>query len=706
MLNARTVLRRSLEILWALGLVALFALPEILGGFPGPLSIGPALSGAGHNLAGVVAGVAAVLAAATVLWQAAGAFLYRRLPVLAHPDRTIPLLLHLIGSASVMTAYVLHMVTMADRPAYFQALPWWVPTALGLAFAWNVYTLTRVTRSMSEHDPGYREYLAFKQATRARKRSILSAIKDAGIQRRLTTVFSGLILFVIAVLAAVLLSDFGSTILSAVTDNGQALAERAASVIKSNAGDAIAIDDFFAVEGAKLGSSSFPFHHMSFYSLNPRTGLISVSASTDQAMRGQAAPEGTALPAGNERLSDDASGTMEFRSPVVLGGRTIGFVSVVYDRDVIYAPYYRSRVKTVIIAAVFLYASVFFTYLIGRGIVFPILFLRMGVNSLSMRLESMVKGNSRVSAEALDYEDKVGTRDEIKKLSVEIGNMATVIRGVVPYISASTLKHADRAMPTSERREMAFLFTDIRGFTTLCEGRSPEKVVSLLNRYLEIQTKAIIDSGGDVDKFVGDEIMAMFEGPNKEANACKAALAIRHAMAEEQEKDRAESSAVISVGIGINSGPVVFGSVGARDRKDFTSIGDTVNLAARLEGANKTYGTKCLISEAVYSRVQNSFVSREVDLITVKGKTEPVRIYEVLQETDMAAPKLLAIKADFEKGLAYYRKRSWDRAEACFSACAKKYGDEASAVFMRRIALFRADPPPAAWDGVFKMTVK
>lgn len=706
MLEFRTVLKRSLEGLWAAGFAALYIVPSILGGFPGPLAIGKLLAASGFALAGSIASVLSIAGIAAVLWWFAGLFLAKRLPLIAHPDRSFSLALHLLSSGSVIAVFLLHLVCLADRPAYFLALPWWVPLALALAFAWNVYSLVRLTRSMSQHDSGYREYLAFKKADRARKRSFVSAMKEAGIQRRLTTVFSGLILFVIAVLAVVLLSDFGSTILSAVTDNGQALAERAASVIKSNAGDSIAIDDFFAVEGAKLGSSSFPFHHMSFYSMNPRTGTISVASSTDAAMAGQLAPSGTALPAANERITDDGERTMEFRSPVVLGGKTIGYVSVVYDRDVIYAPYYRSRVKTIVIATVFLYVSVFLTYLIGRGIVFPILFLRMGVNSLSMRLESMVKGNSRISADELDYEDKVGTRDEIKKLSVEIGNMATVIRGVVPYISASTLKHSDRALPISERRDMAFLFTDIRGFTTLCEGRSPENVVGLLNRYLELQTKAIIDNGGDVDKFVGDEIMAMFDGPEKEINACRAGLAIRRAMAEEQEKARADSSALIAVGIGINSGPVVFGSVGARDRKDFTSIGDTVNLAARLEGTNKIYGTKCLVSEAVYSRIAQHFVCREVDLITVKGKTQPVRIYEVLQETHEAAPKLLSMKADFEKGLAYYRKRSWDRAQTAFASCAQKYGDEASSVFLGRIALFRADPPPAGWDGVFKMTVK
>jgi len=111
----------------------------------------------------------------------------------------------------------------------------------------------------------------------------------------------------------------------------------------------------------------------------------------------------------------------------------------------------------------------------------------------------MVKGQERVSADNLLYNDRVVTKDEIKKLSVEIGNMAAVICGVIPYISASTLKHSEKGTPTTERRDLAFLFTDIRGFTTICEGLSPEDVVAMLNHYLDIQTTAIVANGGEVD---------------------------------------------------------------------------------------------------------------------------------------------------------------------------------------------------------------
>ena len=149
---------------------------------------------------------------------------------------------------------------------------------------------------------------------------------------------------------------------------------------------------------------------------------------------------------------------------------------------------------------------------------------------------------------------------------------------------------------------------------------------------------------------------------------------------------------IISIGIGINSGPVVFGSVGAKDRMDFTSIGDTVNLAARLEGTNKEYGTKTLITESVYDKVKDSFLCREIDLVTVKGKTQPVRIYELLQETKSAAEKLERMKKLFEASLALYRKQKWDAAEKGFAALVKDYKDETSEIFLERVAAVQEEP--------------
>jgi hypothetical protein len=183
-------------------------------------------------------------------------------------------------------------------------------------------------------------------------------------------------------------------------------------------------------------------------------------------------------------------------------------------------------------------------------------------------------------------------------------------------------------------------------------------------------------------------------------------MEIRKAMAVEKEKAIAENKHVVSIGIGINSGPVVFGSVGAKDRMDFTSIGDTVNLAARLEGANKAYGTKTLVTEAVYDKVKEAYLCREVDKLTVKGKKLPVSVYEIVQAREIVSAHLVDLATSFEQALALYRAQKWDKAEKLFKQLAEKYNDDASNTFLGRIALFKASSPGASWDGVFNMTVK
>ena len=228
----------------------------------------------------------------------------------------------------------------------------------------------------------------------------------------------------------------------------------------------------------------------------------------------------------------------------------------------------------------------------------------------------------------------------------------------------------------------------------------------MLNRHLDLQAGIIAANGGDIDKFVGDEIMAVFKGPGKEAAACRAGVQILSAMSLEKELADLARTHAISLGIGIHSGPVIFGSVGARDRMDFTSIGDTVNQAARLEGANKTYGTRALISEVVHEKVKSAYLCREIDLLTVKGKRTPVRIFELLREKEKTSDKDHEIKRVFEEGLSLYRQQVWAGAEKCFFFLMEKFKDGASDVFLRRIAAFRLAPPPSDWDGIFNLTVK
>jgi class 3 adenylate cyclase len=640
-----------------------------------------------------------LLIPAVRLYKLACPFMDRLLPGLADPRRTFPIVLSLVSSILALATIFVHVLVHAESGSYFAASSPLLYAVFLTSLAYNAFFLILFITRRSLKDESYREYLEF------RRDSGRSGLRQS-IQRRLLLSFLSLILVIVGVLSFVLMRNFSRTILSSVFDSGKALAERAASVVKANFGDDIAVDDYFAIEARKNAEAVFRFDNLTFCSRDVRGEGFQVAASTERFLVGQRIEEhGFALKESLQRYDPDRR-VFEFLAPVLVRDILVGFVQVNYGRDVIYKPYFRSQVQVLLIAAVFLYATAFLIYLVARNIVFPILFLRMSVNSISETLSAMVRGRLRVSAEALRYKDRVRTQDEIKGLSHEIGNMATVIRGLIPYISVSTLQHAEREKPTTVRKELAFLFSDVRGFTTLCESLSPDQVVSLLNHYLDLQSNVILANGGDIDKFVGDEIMAVFDGPHMELAACKSAMEIRKAMAEQKELSIKAGRKALHIGIGIHAGPVVFGSVGAKERMDFTSIGDAVNLAARLEGANKTYGTKSLISETILAKVEEQFLCREIDVLKVMGKSQPVRIYEVLQEHEKAALKLRVIRQVFEQGLAQYRQQQWDAAEKAFSYLKGKYRDKPSEVFLRRIELFRRNPPPKKWDGVFAMSVK
>jgi class 3 adenylate cyclase len=434
--------------------------------------------------------------------------------------------------------------------------------------------------------------------------------------------------------------------------------------------------------------------------------VFEVVASTDKSLVGKKPRLGPAVVAatGYRFVADED--LYEFFAPVAVAGTPAGYVSVEIAHDVVTEPYFRTVTKVILIAALATYVAVFLFFLFGRSIVYPILSLCVSVSEVSRAISEVIRGQGRGDTRLPQYKDRVRTKDEISILSGEVGAMTRVIRGLIPYISAATLTHSKRDKPKTEKRSLAFLFTDIREFTAFCEGQSPDAVVQMLNHYLDLQADIIIANGGDIDKFVGDEIMAVFKGPAKELAACRAAAQIIAAMSLEKKLADISSSHPISVGVGIHSGPVIFGSVGARDRMDFTSIGDTVNLAARLEGANKSYGTGALLSEVVHEKVKEAYLCREIDLLTVKGKRRPARIFELLQEREKSSDRNHEIKRVFEEGLSLYRQQIWAGAEKCFFFLREKFKDDASDVFLKRIAVFRATPPPANWDGVFTLTAK
>ncbi len=636
----------------------------------------------------------------------AAAFFEHRAPSLADPTRVTPIVLNVLCSGLAVAVLMIQMVAFASGPSWFHALSWLAYAVFFASVAWNAFSLIRFIDAVKQSDPAFQELLAYSRKRRAALRRPLTSLMGKGIQRRLAMTMLPFVLAVIIVPSLVMLRDFSRTALASSIADGKALAERTASVVQTASASPGAVAGYMTLEGRKNRASELPFLAISYVERDARSGLFEVVASTDRSRVGRKPPlrPPAAAATGYRLLADEDA--YEFFSPVSVAGGPSGYVSVEMAHDVVAEQYFRTVVKVVLIAGLSAYAAVFLFSLFGRSIVFPILSLCMSVSEVSNAVSEMVKGRGRGDVRIPKYKDRVRTNDEISMLSGEVGAMTRVIRGLIPYISASTLTHSERDAPRTEKRNLAFLFTDIRGFTTFCEGQSPEAVVRMLNRYLDLQAGIIIANGGDIDKFVGDAVMAVFKGPGKEVAACRAGAQIIAAMSREKELADLSSTRPVAIGIGIHSGPVIFGSVGARDRMDFTSIGDTVNQAARLEGVNKSYGTRALLSEVVYEKAKNVYLCREIDLLTVKGKRTPVRIFELLQEKEKSSDRNHEIKRVFEEGLSLYRRQVWAGAEECFYFLKEKFNDDASAVFLKRIAAFRAAPPAADWDGVFNLTVK
>jgi class 3 adenylate cyclase len=629
-----------------------------------------------------------------------------RIPSIADPRRIAAVVLDALLSALVLATLVIHLLKHASGPSYFRAQPllsWLVFPASVLV---NVGSVVLLLGLLERRDAGFGEESGPRKGAARPDRSLLARLRRPGIQKRLAATFLPFILAVIVVPAVVLLRDFRRTTLASAIASGQALAEQAALAIGGNLRDEAAIDEYFALQARRNAAAAVPFRAMTFTSRNDRTGAYEVTAGTDRARTGTRV-ERTAAPLERAGCRLAAGGQIyEFTAPVTRRYNTVGFVTVEYDRESITGPSFHISALVLLIAAISLYAAVVLLTVVGRNLVHPILSLRAGVNAVSRTLEGMVGGTIPVSASQLQYQARVRTRDEVKQLSDDIRAMTSVIRGVLPYLSGSTLRQADREQPKSRRRNLAFLFTDIRGFSTLCEGETPDEIVKLLNECLGLQVDIIRQNGGDVDKFVGDEVMAMFDGPRKELNACRAGMEIGTAMATQRGLAQLQRREGVRIGIGINAGPVVFGSVGAGERMDLTSIGEAVNLAARLENASKTYRTTgALMSEMVHGKVDGTYLCREIDLLTVKGRRQPVRVFELLRERAKASDRESEIKRVFEEGLEFYRQKKWGPAEQAFGFLREKYRDEPSEVFLGRIALFRLKAPPRKWDGVFDLSL-
>ncbi|MDZ7344471.1 MAG: CHASE2 domain-containing protein, partial [candidate division KSB1 bacterium] len=262
-----------------------------------------------------------------------------------------------------------------------------------------------------------------------------------------------------------------------------------------------------------------------------------------------------------------------------------------------------------------------------------------------------------------------------------------------------------------EKRELTVLFSDVRGFTTYCEKHAPEVVVQRLNEYLTEMVEVVFRNQGTLDKFVGDELMALYGAPHyfpeHAEKACVTACEMIANLREIQKRWSANAQEYFQIGIGINTGKMIVGNLGSQQKFDYTAIGDEVNLGARLEGANKQYWTAIIISESTYEQVKSRARARELDLVRVKGKLKPVKIYELLSMNGLPAIEEDLIINVYQQGLAYYKQREWYKALKEFKRVLRYFpSDGPCRVYVSRCLDFIENAPPLDWDGVYEFKTK
>jgi len=342
--------------------------------------------------------------------------------------------------------------------------------------------------------------------------------------------------------------------------------------------------------------------------------------------------------------------------------------------------------------------------------------------SLVSPIKRLLGGTRAVEDGNLEVEIQVHSRDEIATLATSFNHMVVGLREkeriratfgqyVDPRIVKTLLENrigADRG----ERQVMTVFFSDLEGFTKLCEGLTPDAAVRFLNRYFSMMSEGVRAQQGIVDKYIGDSVMA-FWGPPFTDPADHARLGCIAALEQmaRLEDFRAwlpemfgvrDKLPVVNVRMGIASGEVTVGNIGSEISRGYTVIGDTVNLASRLEQANKFYGTRILVSETTRTLAGDDLAFREIDSLRVAGKLETVRVYELLGMADELSDSGRQRVQAYETGLARYRAQDWDAAEAAFRECLEiEPQDPPSQVMLARVAAFRQKSPEAGWDGVW-----
>jgi class 3 adenylate cyclase len=357
------------------------------------------------------------------------------------------------------------------------------------------------------------------------------------------------------------------------------------------------------------------------------------------------------------------------------------------------------------------------------GLVFSLL-VSAGVTRPVRRL---LEGAKAVEAGNLDEKVPITSKDEIGHLTTAFNQMIEQLRlkerireTFGKYIDPRIVEGLiDRPMLAAEgqRRVMTVLFCDVRGFTSTSEGMTPQGLVKVMNRYFSTMSGPIRDHEGIIDKYIGDAIMAYW-GPPFTDHAAQARLASMAAlkMLELVPQLRTELPELLGVRslptafdlrIGIATGDVLVGSIGSELMMNYTVMGDTVNLASRLEGANKEYGGRILVSEATIAGASDAVEAREIDRVVVLGQNRPQAVFEIMGRKGELSPAQLELRDRFSEGLACYRRRQWDEARRAFEAAlAIVSNDGPSITFINRLDKLILRPPGEDWNGSWRLEQK
>ncbi len=366
--------------------------------------------------------------------------------------------------------------------------------------------------------------------------------------------------------------------------------------------------------------------------------------------------------------------------------------------------------------------------LTGAAFLFGVL-MAIAITRLIVRpLRDLVTAAQRVQDGDLDVEVKVRTDDEVGELAGAFNTMVAGLRArervkeafgkyLDPRIVEDVIGKVDLAEAEGERRVMTVFFSDVAGFSTIAEQLTPSGLVKIINRYFTLATEPIVRRQGVVDKYIGDAIMAYW-GPPFTSEEDHARLACEAALDQLEQLDELRRQLPellgfrtglprIDIRVGLSTGDLVVGNIGSERSKSYTVMGDTVNVASRLEGVNKQYGTRILLAEETWARLGDGFETREIDLIAVVGKKEPTRIFQLLARKGGLEPRAAELRDAFEQGLRAYRERAFDRAARAMETClAIDPEDGPARVFSDRIRQLRDEPPEESWDGVWRLSKK